>query len=153
MSARAWVLISCCTVSTSISLFSSSLTRRSRAVVSAISKTDCASSTFNSRFDAERSDKRPASSRFATIAITSGEILLPRFAAFSIEARTLRMSASTSRERSGAMISCIGCTRACRYSPETSTLSTCARDIPWTRMRMRPSGSFSILIITATVPT
>ena len=35
MSARACVLISCCTVNTSISLLSNSLTRRSRAVVSA----------------------------------------------------------------------------------------------------------------------
>src|SRR5919199_956509 len=99
MSARACVLISCWTVRTSISLLRSSLTRRSRAVVSAMSRTLCASSTFSSRFEAERSARRPASSRLAMIAITSGEIFLPRFAAFSMEARTLRTRASTAGAR------------------------------------------------------
>ena len=130
-----------------------SLTRRRRAVVSAISSTDWASSTFNSRFEAERSASRPASSRFAMMAITSGEMFFPRFAAFSIEARTLRIRASTSSERSGAPSSVITCKCACRHSPSEFTDSTWARETPCTRMRIRPSGSFNILMITATVPT
>ena len=153
MSARACVLISCWTVRTSISLLRISFTRLRRAVVSAISRTDCASSTRNSRFEAERSPNRPASSRFAMIAITSGEMFLPRFAAFSIEARTLRISASTSSERSGAGSSGITCKLARRKSLPVSTDLTCARETPWTRMRMRPSGNFSMRMITATVPT
>ena len=87
------------------------------------------------------------------IAITSGEMFLPRFAAFSIEPRTLRTRASTSRERSGANTSSTTCNRARRNSPPELTSSTFAREMPWTRMRMRPSGSFSMRMITATVPT
>ncbi len=80
-------------------------------------------------------------------------MFLPRFAAFSIEARTFLTNASTSSERSGAGGSCITLSVARRYSPLSSTVSRWARVKPCTRMRVRPSGSFNMRMMTATVPT
>ena len=64
------------------------------------------------------------------MAITSGEMFLPRFAAFSIDARTLRINASTSSDRSGAASSGNTSSLAWRHSPSVFTDSTRARDTP-----------------------
>ena len=87
------------------------------------------------------------------IAKTSGEIFFPRLAARSIEPRTLRTRASTSSEFSGANGSEIGVTLAFTYSPPPSTESTLQRESPCISMRIRPSGSLSIRMMIATVPT
>ena len=88
------------------------------------------------------------------IARTSGEMFLPSDAARSIEPRTLRTSASTSSEFSGASGSEIGVTLAFDVVAAAASIeSTRQRESPWIRMRMRPSGSFSIRMMIATVPT
>jgi hypothetical protein len=86
------------------------------------------------------------------MAMTSGEMFLPRLTARSREARTFLTSASTSSERSGAADSGSEESFARRYSPASSIDSTRARARPCTSMRMRPSGSLSIRMMTATVP-
>jgi hypothetical protein len=80
-------------------------------------------------------------------------MFLPSVTAFSSEERTLRMSASTSRFGAATSGSCIGSMRACRKLPVSSTCETRARERPCTRMRMRPSGSLSMRMMIAAVPT
>ena len=87
--------------------------------------------------------------------MTSGEMLLPSDTDFSRFCLTLRSSASSS---GGSSSLGAGSSRrvilALRYGSVCDEVeSSRARDRPWTRMRMRPSGSFSIRMIAATVPT
>jgi hypothetical protein len=88
------------------------------------------------------------------ITMTSGEIGLPRLLDFSRAAFTLRMRASTSRVCfSGPGGSTTVSIRACRWGRPSSNEVMRARPIPCTRTRIRPSGSFSIRMMRATVPT
>ena len=153
ISPLAWVEISCCMARTSSSFAISSCTRRSRSRGSTASRISCAPSTLRSRFDAVRSARRPGSSMFVAMTMTSGEMGLPRLADFSSAALTLRIRASTSRFFSLTSPSVTGSTLACRCGWPSSKPVMRARPMPWTRTRMRPSGSFSILMMRATVPT
>jgi hypothetical protein len=87
------------------------------------------------------------------ITITSGEIGLPRFCDFSSAALTLRIMASTSSELFEGSDSTTVSTCACRCGSPSSNAVMRARDRPWTSTRMRPSGSFSMRMISAAVPT
>ena len=88
------------------------------------------------------------------ITMTSGEMGLPRFCDFSRAAFTLRMRASISSEPfstpSGSLTTSM-C--ACMWGRASSKEAMRARESPWTRTRMRPSGSFSMRMMSATVPT
>ncbi len=154
ISPLAWEEISCCMVRTSSSLAMSSWTRRRRSTGSAASRISCAPSTLRSRLEAVRSARRPGSSMLVAMTITSGEMGLPRLLDFSRAALTLRIKASSSREPfSWISGSAMGSIRACRWGTPSSKERTRAREIPCTRTRMRPSGSFSIRMMRATVPT
>ena len=146
--------ISCCIVRTSSSFVMSSWTRRSRSTGSRASRIACAPSTFRSRFEAVRSARRPGSSMLFAMTMTSGEMGLPRFCDFSRAAFTLRMRASISSEPfgtpSGSLTTSI---RACMWGRPSSHDEIRARESPCTRTRMRPSGSFSMRMMRATVPT
>jgi hypothetical protein len=83
---------------------------------------------------------------------TSGGRLLPSDAARSSPERTLRMRASLSMLFSGLSGSGRTLTSAVMWAPSSSKPSTRARMRPWARMRTRPSGSFSMRMIRATVP-
>ncbi len=86
--------------------------------------------------------------------MTSGEMFLPSATDFSRFCLTLRRSASCSGGSSpGAWGSSSRVILALRYGSSASTESTRARVRPWTSRRMRPSGSLSIRMIAATVPT
>src|SRR2546428_516679 len=152
ISSRACELISCCMFRSSISLFSRSLTRFRRATGSMIFRTACASSILRSRLLATRSASRPGSSRLLAMTITSEEIALPSEALFSSDFLTVRIIASCSIAGLTA-----GSTMRVRRavvndSPRTNS-STPARQTPCISTRMRPSGSFSIRMMTPTVPT
>ncbi len=153
ISPLAWEEISCCMARTSSSFAVSSCTLRSLSTGSTASRISCAPSTFRSRFEAVRSARRPGSSMLVAMTITSGEIGLPRLADFSSAAFTLRISASTSRPFSPTSGSTTGSTRACRCGWPSSKDWMRARPMPWTRTRIRPSGSFSMRMMSATVPT
>ena len=88
------------------------------------------------------------------ITITSGEIGLPRFCDFSRAAFTLRMRASISSDPfsapSGSLTTSM---RACMWGRPSSNEAMRARESPCTSTRMRPSGSLSIRMMRATVPT
>ena len=141
-------------VRTVISLERLSLTRRSRSIGSVDSRIFWASSSLSSRFDAARSASLAGSSRLAAMTMTSGEMVLPRETDFSRFCFTLRRRASCSGGRSvGGSVSSSFVILTLRYGSSDSTASMRARARPWTRRRMRPSGSFSILMIAATVPT
>ena len=86
--------------------------------------------------------------------MTSGEMFLPSETDFSRFCLTLRSSASCSGGSSSAgAASSRRVILALRYGSSERTESMRARERPWTRRRMRPSGSFSIRMIAATVPT
>ena len=102
---------------------------------------------------AVRSARRPGSSMLVAMTMTSGEIGLPRLADFSRAALTLRIRASISRFLSVASGSVIGSMRACRCGWPSSKDTMRARPMPCTSTRMRPSGSFSMRMMRATVPT
>ena len=87
------------------------------------------------------------------ITITSGEIGLPRFCDFSSAALTLRIMASTSSEPGALSGSATVSTCACRWGRPSSWDKIRARDSPCTSTRMRPSGSFSMRMMSAAVPT
>ena len=86
--------------------------------------------------------------------MTSGEMFLPSETDFSRFCLTLRRSASCS---GGSSSGDAGSSRrvilALMYGSSERTVSTRARVRPWTSSRMRPSGSLSIRMIAATVPT
>ena len=146
--------ISCCMVRTSSSLVMSSWTRRRRSTGSRASRMACAPSTFRSRLEAVRSARRPGSSMLLAMTMTSGEMGLPRFCDFSRAALTLRIRASTSSEpcsvASGSPTVSI---RAWRWGSPSSKEAMRARERPCTSTRMRPSGSFSMRMMRAAVPT
>ena len=86
--------------------------------------------------------------------ITSGEMFLPSETDFSRFCLTLRRSASCSGgSSSGVSGSSSRVILAFRYGSSASTESIRARERPWTSRRMRPSGSLSMRMIAATVPT
>ncbi len=145
--------ISCCMVRTSSSFVISSWTRRSRSSGSSASRIACAPSTLRSRLEAVRSASRPGSSMLLAITITSGEMGLPRFCDFSSAALTLRINASVSSEPFSASGSLTTSIRACMCGSPSSNDTMRARDSPCTSTRIRPSGSFSMRMIRATVPT
>ena len=86
--------------------------------------------------------------------MTSGEMFLPSETDFSRFCLTLRRSASCSggSSFSGASSSSFVIFALKNGSSERNE-STRARERPCTSSRMRPSGSFSIRMIAATVPT
>ena len=129
------------------------MTLRSRATGSSSSRIACASASLSSRLLATRSARRPGSSRLATMTMTSGEIDFPSCTAFSSSWRTLRTSASTSRVPGGSGWSVSCSIFACRKGSVCARWTTRARATPCTRMRMRPSGSFSMRMMLAAVPT
>ena len=86
------------------------------------------------------------------MAMTSGEMFFPRLTAFSIEAAHIADRVPRLRASSSGVISCRGSIRAWRKLVVSSMKLIRARETPWTRMRMRPSGSLSIRIMIATVP-
>ncbi len=100
-----------------------------------------------------RSASRPGSSMLVAMTMTSGEMGLPRLADFSRAAFTLRIKASSSRPFPTGSGSGIDSMRACRKGWPSSKDLMRARPTPCTSTRMRPSGSFSMRMIRATVPT
>ena len=114
----------------------------------------CAPSTLRSRLEAVRSASRPGSSMLLAMTMTSGEMGLPRFCDFSRAALTLRIRASTSSEPfSPPSGSVTVSTWAWRWGRPSSKEPMRARERPCTSTRMRPSGSFSIRMMSAAVPT
>ena len=154
ISPRACEEISCCIVSTVISLARLSLTRRSRSIALVDSRIRCASSSFRSRLEAARSESLAGSSRFAAMTMTSCEIALPSETDFSMFCLTLRSRASCS---GGSSLAVSGSSSrvilAFRYGSSERIESMRARDRPCTSSRIRPSGSFNMRMMAATVPT
>ena len=86
--------------------------------------------------------------------MTSGEMFLPSETDFSRFCLTLRSSASCSGgNSSGVADSSSRVILALRYGSSARNESMRARERPCTSRRIRPSGSFSIRMIAATVPT
>ncbi len=153
ISPRAMPEISCWTVRTRISRRRISRTAFSRSTPGRVSRIFCASSSFRSRFEAARSARRAGSSRPAATSMTSGEIVLPRPTAFSRPSFTARRSASTSSVEECAASGSGILTALARSDGLSWTYpSTRTRERPWTRRRIRPSGSLSIRITAAAVP-
>ena len=86
--------------------------------------------------------------------MTSGEIDFPSVTVFSSASLTLRVSASVSSEGgvgSSGSASRVTFARSAGVSARNESIFT--RASPCTRRRMRPSGSLSIRITAAAVPT
>ena len=151
ISSFAWFWIFACISASCSSRERRLLTRISRATGSSSSSTDCASSIFRRRFDATRSASTPGLLMFSvTIRISTGMFLSDRiFSIFSLDAR---ISASTSSAPSFIGDSTIRSirTRTAGFASMNSTIFPFTT--PWMRIFSRPSGSFSIRMIIATVP-
>ncbi len=104
---------------------------------------------------ATRSARAPGSSTFSTTTMTSGGSSLPSSASCVSWSRTVRISASISsgdlRRAAGSAMRSIRTAKNGSLADELAAAAPCA--IPCTRILTRPSGSLSMRMIIATVPT
>ncbi len=123
----------------------------SRSTGSTTSRTDWASSIFRRRFDATRSASIPGLLMFSmTMEISEGRFF--RLRIFSIFSFTDLMSASVSRVISLTSGSGIFLIRTIMWDFTGEYLLISPFTMPWIKIFILPSGSFSIRIIIATVP-
>jgi len=154
ISSLAWDWILAWTSESSISLDRSPLTWRSRSTGSMISRTFCDSSTLSLRFDATRSASLPGSSMASRMDSASGDTMPRSWRMRSDCSLTVRIMASTSTVISLSSGSSI-LTVSTLKNPFSSLTKRLMRALatPWTRIFTLPSGSLSILMTMATVPT